>query len=118
MPDTFKVAILKFIPKNDKKVKSKNDLRSISLTNYEYRIWTKVLFLRCKRVSEFYFSDVQTCSIPGRRIHDNLIAIRDILVNSNEIFSRKLIILKILSNKWSLRVKSINTCLRHLSSSI
>ena len=86
MPDTFKVAILKFIPKNDKKVKSKNDLRPISLTNYEYRIWTKVLFLRCKRVSEFYFSDVQTCSIPGRRIHDNLIAIRDILQNFGGFF--------------------------------
>ena len=43
LPNVFKESLIKLIPKNSNKVKSINDMRPISLTNYDYRIFTKVL---------------------------------------------------------------------------
>ena len=62
----------KLIPKNDKKEKNINDLRPISLTNLEYRIFTKILANRLNKLGPKLFSDCQTCSIKGWRINDSI----------------------------------------------
>ena len=69
--------------KNLNIVKNKNDLRPISLTNFEYRIYTKILANRYKKISPYLFLDYQTCSVYGRRIKDCLNVIRDIFYDSN-----------------------------------
>ena len=72
LPETFNETIIKLIMKNLNIVKNKNDLRPISLTNFEYRIYTKILANRFKKVSPYLFLDYQTCSVYGRRINDCL----------------------------------------------
>ena len=65
LPKTFNESIIKLIPKNDKKEKGINDLRPISLTNLEYRIYTKILANRFNKLGPKLFSDCQTCSVKG-----------------------------------------------------
>jgi hypothetical protein len=43
LPTLFKESIVKLIPKNNNSIKTINDLRPISLTNIDYRIYTKAL---------------------------------------------------------------------------
>ena len=83
LPEVFKETVVKLIPKNDKEYKSVNDLRPISLTNYEYRIFTKVLANRLRRVSDKIISPGQTCSIIGRKINDNVCLVRDLITDAN-----------------------------------
>ena len=83
LPDVFKESIIKLIPKNSKEVKTVNDMRPISLTNYEYRIFTKVMANRIRKISMKLIGENQTCSILGRRINDNIVQIRDIIEDAN-----------------------------------
>jgi hypothetical protein len=83
LPNCFKESVIKLLPKNNSKVKTVNDLRPISLTNYEYRIFTKILANRIRKVSMKLVGDNQTCSIKGRRINDNINLIKDILCDAN-----------------------------------
>ena len=69
--------------KNVNEIKGVNDLRPISLTNFEYRIFTKVLFNRFKKISSYLFIDCQTCSVFGRRINDCLNIIKDTIEHAN-----------------------------------
>jgi hypothetical protein len=79
LSDTFNKINIKLIPKNNKKTKSINDLRPISLTNYEYRIFTKVLANRLHKISNILIGEHQTCGILGRRMNDNIILLRDLI---------------------------------------
>jgi len=83
LPETFNETIIKLIMKNLNIIKNKNDLRPISLTNFEYRIYTKILANRFKKVSPYLFLDYQTCSVYGRRINDCLNVIRDVIYDAN-----------------------------------
>ena len=83
LPDAFNESVIKLIPKNDNKIKSVNDLRPISLTNFEYRIFTKILANRMRAVSYKIIGEHQTCSILGRKINDNINLIRDIIEDAN-----------------------------------
>jgi hypothetical protein len=83
LSDTFNKIHIKLIPKNDDKIKSINSLRPISLTNFEYRIFTKVLTNRLNSVSFLMIQDHQTCSIVGRRMSDNITILRDLIEDSN-----------------------------------
>ena len=83
LPDTFNESIIKLIPKNDKTEKGINDLRPISLTNFEYRIFTKILTNRFKKLGPKLFSDCQTCSVKGRRINDSINTLKDIIEDAN-----------------------------------
>lgn len=76
---TFKEATIKLIPKNKKVHKTIDDLRPISLTNYEYRIYSKVLANRMRLNISQILGDSQTCSIPMRRMNDNIMLINDII---------------------------------------
>ena len=79
LPLLFKESIVKLIPKNNNDVKTINDLRPISLTNIDYRIYTKVLANRMRLVADCVIGDHQTCSIKNRRINDNISLIRDVI---------------------------------------
>jgi hypothetical protein len=83
LPETFNETIIKLIMKNLNIIKNKNDLRPISLTNFEYRIYTKILANRFKKISPYLFLDYQTCSVFGRRINDCLNIIRDVIYDAN-----------------------------------
>ena len=83
LPETFNETIIKLIMKNKNEIKDVNDLRPISLTNFEYRIFTKVLFNRFKKISSYLFIDCQTCSVFGRRINDCLNIIKDTIEHAN-----------------------------------
>ena len=83
LPETFNETIIKLIMKNLNIIKNKNDLRPISLSNFEYRIYTKILTNRFKKVSPYLFLDYQTCSVYGRRIHDCINVIRDVIYDAN-----------------------------------
>jgi hypothetical protein len=83
LPDAFNETIIKLIMKNKEKIKTNNDLRPISLTNFEYRIYTKVLANRLRKVCPMLFLDYQTCSVNGRRINDGLNLIKDIIYDAN-----------------------------------
>jgi hypothetical protein len=83
LPETFNETIIKLIMKNLNIIKNKNDLRTISLTNFEYRIYTKILANRFKKISPYLFLDYQTCSVFGRRINDCLNIIRDVIYDAN-----------------------------------
>jgi exonuclease III len=77
--ECFNEIVIKLIPKNKNKTKSVNDLRPISLTNFEYRIFTKILSDRLRNISHKLISSSQTCSIIGRRMNDNLCLTRDLI---------------------------------------
>ena len=83
LTDTFNKVKLKLIPKNNNSSKSIDDLRPISLTNYEYRIYTRILSDRLQKVIDRILGENQTCSIFGRRMNDNIFLTRDILYDSH-----------------------------------
>ena len=57
--------------------------RPISLLTVDYKIIAKVLQLRMSPVMKIIVNQFQTCSVPGRSIHNNLGIIRDIIDFSN-----------------------------------
>ena len=61
--------------------------RPISLLNYDYKIISKVIFLRLRNVMDSIVNIDQTCSIFGRSILDNLHLMRNVIdyVNSKNI---------------------------------
>ena len=81
--DTFNEIKIKLIPKNLNKVKSIDDLRPISLTNIEYRIFTKILTDRISKIGEEIIGEHQTCSIIGRKMSDNITLTRDMIYFAN-----------------------------------
>ena len=84
LPETFNETIIKLIIKNDNKIKNVIDLRPIPLTNFEYRIFTKILVNRFKIIGPHLFLDYQTCSVGGRRINDSINAIKDLIEDANQ----------------------------------
>ena len=80
---TFTESKIKLIPKNKKEIKGVNDLRPISLTNIEYRIFTKILADRFRQVGHRIIHDHQTCSVFGRRMNDNIWLLNDLVEDSN-----------------------------------
>jgi len=59
--------------------------RPISLLNVDYKILSRALTNRLKHVLQFVINKDQTCSVPGRKITDNLLDFRDIIeyINSH-----------------------------------
>lgn len=49
----------------------------ISLLNCYYKVFAKLVANRLRQVVEYYIGDHLTCSIPGRRVLDSLILLRD-----------------------------------------
>jgi exonuclease III len=83
IPPKIKNSTITLIPKNNSQKKTTNDYRPISITNFEYRIITKILCERIKNINTFIFSEVQTCSIENRKIHHTIHLTRDIITDAN-----------------------------------
>ena len=79
---TFTQSCIKLIPKNTNSTKSINDLRPITLTNLEYRIFTKILANRVRSISFLLIEENQTCSVQGRRMNDNIVMLRDMILDA------------------------------------
>ena len=78
MSPSQREALLKLLFKKNDKEPLKN-WRPISLLNVDYKILAKALALRLRQVlSEIVHTD-QTCGIPTRSIHENIMKIRDVI---------------------------------------
>ena len=68
--------ILRLLFKKDDPLSLKN-WRPISLLNLDYKIATKALSNRIRKVLPNILSEDQTCGVPGRSIFENLFLLRD-----------------------------------------
>ena len=81
-PKQFKSSYIKLIPKYNNKNKTIIDYRPITVTNYEYRIFAKVIVKRLRNFNDLIFDDQQHCSIKDRKIDDIIHMIRDFIHDS------------------------------------
>ena len=81
-PNQFKISYIKLIPKNNYINKTIDDFRPITVTNYEYRLYAKVLIKRLKRYNDLIFDEQQICSIKNRKIDDIIHLLRDLIHDS------------------------------------
>ena len=78
LPESMKASVTRLVHKQDDKRLLKN-WRPISLLNVDYKICSKAVSLRLSRVLGSIVDPDQTCSVPGRSIHSNLVLLRDTL---------------------------------------
>ena len=78
LPESMKASVTRLVHKKDDKRLSKN-WRPISLLNVDYKICSKAVSFRLSRVLGSIVDPDQTCSVPGRSIHSNLVLLRDTL---------------------------------------
>ena len=78
LSDSQKQGIIRLLYKKDDPLLFKNWC-PISLLNTDYKICTKVLANRLKKVLSVILSEDQTCGVPGRSIYENLFLLRDTL---------------------------------------
>ena len=62
-PKQFKSSYIKLIPKHNNNNKTINDYRPITVINYEYRIFAKVILKRLRNFNDLIFDEQQNCSI-------------------------------------------------------
>ena len=78
LSDSQRTAVISLLPKKGDLLEPKN-WRPISLLNCDYKLLAKVLQRRLSKVMTYIVNDFQTCSIPGRSIHNNMYLLRDII---------------------------------------
>ena len=78
LPESMKASVTRLVHKKDDKRLLKN-WRPISLLNVDYKICSKAVSFRLSRVLGSIVDPDQTCSVPGRSIHSNLVLLRDTL---------------------------------------
>ena len=83
LPSHFNMSLIKLISKNKKKEKEIRDYRPISLTNYDYRIFTKLLTNRLRFFNDYVFKNNQFCSIYDKKIDDIIHLVKDLIADSN-----------------------------------
>ena len=74
----MKIAIITLIPKN-KETKHLKNWRPISLLCLDYKILTKILAARLKKILKNTISEEQNCGISNRTIFSNLFEIRELI---------------------------------------
>ncbi|PIK45408.1 pol-like protein [Apostichopus japonicus] len=72
-----RISVVTLLPKKGDALDPANR-RPISLLTADYKVIAKILQLRLSRVMSSIVSIFQTCSVPGRSIHQNLSILRDI----------------------------------------
>ncbi|KAJ4449788.1 hypothetical protein ANN_01192 [Periplaneta americana] len=93
-PDGFNEGIIVLIPKIPKP-QMITDYRPITLLNTDYKLFMKILANRIRPCMDHLIAPGQTCSVPGRTIINNLISIRDTIIQSSEMPMQKVAILNI-----------------------
>ncbi|KAJ8051046.1 hypothetical protein HOLleu_04468 [Holothuria leucospilota] len=73
-----RTAVITLLPKEGDLLDPANR-RPISLLTVDYKILSKVLQLRISTVMNSVVNPYQTCSVPGRSIHNNLFVLRDVI---------------------------------------
>nr|BAC82621.1 pol-like protein [Danio rerio] len=76
LPADFRLGIVSLLFKKDDKTILKN-WRPITLLNTDYKFFTKILATRMSTVLEDVIHPDQACAVPGRKITDSLLLIRD-----------------------------------------
>ena len=76
LPDSFRTGIVTLLHKKDDKTDLKN-WRPITLLNFDCKLFSKLLSGRMSQVLEDVIHPDQACAVPGRKITDSLILIRD-----------------------------------------
>ena len=76
LPDSFRLGIVTLIHKGDDETDLKN-WRPITLLNLDCKLFSKLLASRLSTVLEGVIHLDQTCAVPGRKITDSLVLIRD-----------------------------------------
>lgn len=76
LPDSFRVGIVTLLHKDKDKTDLKN-WRPITLLNFDCKLFSKLLASRMTMVLDGLIHPDQACAIPGRKITDSLVLIRD-----------------------------------------
>ncbi|XP_070771031.1 LOW QUALITY PROTEIN: uncharacterized protein [Enoplosus armatus] len=76
LPDSFRVGIVTLLHKDKDKTDLKN-WRPITLLNFDCKLFSKVLASRMSLFLEDLIHPDQACAVPGRKITDSLVLIRD-----------------------------------------
>jgi hypothetical protein len=72
LPEGWNDTVISLIPKTDKP-KRVSDLRPISLCNVTYKVVSKVLAGRLRRILDEVINPAQSAFVPGRLISDNIL---------------------------------------------
>ena len=81
--NSMKIGLITLIPKKGDLTKLEN-WRPISLLNIDYKIISKALASRISKVMHHLVSADQTCSVPGRDIGENVLAMSNIIEYVND----------------------------------
>jgi hypothetical protein len=73
-----RLGIITLLPKKDSDRTLLNNWRPVSLLNTDYKILSKTLVNRLKRLANRFISNSQTSAVPGRSIYDTLHLLRNV----------------------------------------
>ena len=76
--------LITLLCKNPDQLDNLKNWHSISLLNTDYKILSKVVTLRLRKIIGEIVHPDQTCSIPERTIHDNVHLIRNLVEYIND----------------------------------
>ena len=79
LPESFLSGYITLLCKDKNNPENIKNWRPISLLNFDYKIISKVLTNRLKKVMSSIINIDQTCAIPGRSIFDNCHLLRNII---------------------------------------
>ncbi len=94
LPQQFLGNYIKVIPKTDNENKTVNDYRPITLTNIEYRIFSKILVERANKITEHIIEPDQKCIGKNRRMANIISYLRDAILDAN-LYNKKLCVASI-----------------------
>ena len=77
------LALIRLIYKNRGNRHELKNWRPISLLNVDYKILSKVITNRLKRIMPFIIGEEQTCGVASRNIQDNIMFLRDVIDFAN-----------------------------------
>ena len=84
LTDMQKQGIITLLPKKDKNLAQLNNWRPISLLNIDYKISTKAIANRIKKVLNTIINDSQTGFLKGRYIGENIRTIFEVIESLND----------------------------------
>uniref|UniRef100_A0A803TAQ7 Reverse transcriptase domain-containing protein n=1 Tax=Anolis carolinensis TaxID=28377 RepID=A0A803TAQ7_ANOCA len=99
IPDSWRVADIIIIPKENSDPLEVKNYRPISLLNLDYKIFTGVLAERFKNFLNSWISEEQTGFLPGRKMGDNIRCILDIIEYYDKNHQKELALLSIDAEK-------------------